>query len=85
MKTPEILYHIRGQVERGNGRGGYLWFSGYSETTADGSILYPWMTAAECRDQARSQGAVARFDKEPAPCSDSGPQGPAQLEASADE
>lgn len=60
MKT--IVYHHRGQVERGNGKSGYDWHDGYSENAEDGSATFPWMTKAECRQDAKAQGAKAAFE-----------------------
>ena len=54
-----IVYTYRGQIEVGTGGRGRP--PGYSETKPDGAILYPWMTAAECRADARARGAVAVF------------------------
>jgi len=59
MKTITFIY--RGGVERGTGKPGYAWFDGYSENTADGHPVYPWMTKVECRDLARSRSAKAVF------------------------
>lgn len=56
-----ITYTYRGQVERGNGKPGYDWHRGYSETTESGGILCPWMTRAECIADAKGRGAVAQF------------------------
>lgn len=56
-----IEYTYRGDVERGDGRGGYKWLPGFSETSEDGSILYPWNTARECQADARARGARARL------------------------
>lgn len=60
MNRREIIYHFRGGVERGIG-GSYVWRDGYSETTADGGVLYPWMTWKECRHDAKIQGGKAVF------------------------
>jgi hypothetical protein len=59
MKT--ITYAYRGLVERGNGKPGYTWYQGYSETAPDGSITYPWLTYRECIADAKAQGARATF------------------------
>jgi hypothetical protein len=59
-KRKEIIYHYRGGIERGAG-GRYVWRDGYSETTPDGGILYPWMTRKECRHDAVVQGGKAVF------------------------
>lgn len=59
MKT--ITYFYRGGVERGTGKG-YQWRNGYSENSADGSVVYPWMTRRECEADARTRGAVAKFE-----------------------
>ena len=57
-----IVYTYRGDIERGIG-GSYVWRSGYSATTTDGGILYPWMTKRECQRDARLQGSKAAFDE----------------------
>lgn len=56
-----IVYYYRGQVERGTGKPGYRWHNGYSENSADGSPLHPWLTAQECKDDARRRGARAKL------------------------
>ena len=56
-----INYHYRGRIERGNGKPGYNWHPGYSETTADGGECSPWMTRRECLADARTRGAKAVF------------------------
>lgn len=56
----EIFYIERGLVERAR-RGSYYWTVGYSETSKNGKILYPWMNKRECQADARSRGCVARF------------------------
>lgn len=62
MKT--ITYTYRGQIERG---ADYHWCDGYSETTAEGHVLYPWMTRQECQRDAKAQGAKAQFYTPPGP------------------
>jgi len=63
MKTQYIDYYYRGEVERGTGnrRTPYRWHPGYSETSPEGRVQYPWMTATECRREADERGATARF------------------------
>ncbi len=58
-----IKYIYRGNVERGTGnrRTPYRWHPGYSQTSSDGSVQYPWMTVAECRKEATSRDATAKF------------------------
>jgi hypothetical protein len=58
MKTAEktIKYFYRGGVERGMN---YEWKNGYSADGENGGVLYPWMTAAECRADAKLQGKKA--------------------------
>lgn len=56
-----ITYTYRGPVERGNGKPGYDWHDGYSETTDTGAVLYPWMTFRECQQDARKRNACAVF------------------------
>lgn len=61
MKTrPEIVYHYRGPIERG---ADYHWTEGYSRNSVEGGILYPWMTKAECRHDAKALGGKATFDE----------------------
>jgi hypothetical protein len=61
MKT--IVYTFRGRVERPYRRG-YEWHEAYSETSADGNPLYPWLTKAEARADAKRQGGRATFQTE---------------------
>jgi len=56
-----IVYFYRGGTERPDGRS-YRWHDGYSAMSANGNTLYPWMTKAECRSNARAQGARAEFN-----------------------
>lgn len=60
--TKCVYYIYRGHVERGNGHG-YDWHDGYSPNTDDGSMTAPWMTMSECREEARSKGVRACFDR----------------------
>lgn len=57
----KITYHYRESIERGNGNG-YSWHMGYSENASDGSVTYPWMTQAECRQDAHARNAKACFE-----------------------
>jgi len=59
-----ITYTYRGSVERGRD---YRWQDGYSETSADGGVLYPWMTRRECQQDAKSKGGKALFYTPPGP------------------
>ncbi len=62
-KPGEEAYHYRGQIEVPSprrGHPGYAWRDGYS-TGEKGSVSYPWMTKAECRRTARSNGRRAVF------------------------
>jgi len=63
MPRQYIDYHYRGNVERGTGnrRTPYRWRPGYSATSPDGCVEYPWMTVTECRKEADGRGATARF------------------------
>ena len=61
MKKSRVEYHYRGQIERGNGKGGYVWRDGYSETSAEGYVSYPWNTYRECQRAAKSEGKTAVF------------------------
>lgn len=65
MKT--ITYVYRGELERAvrSKRPSYRWYRGYSSTGPRGGVLYPWMTKAECRIDAASQGASACFEEQP--------------------
>jgi hypothetical protein len=56
-----IVYTYRGPIERGVG-GSYVWRDGYSATTTDGGVLYPWMQKRDCQRQAKQLGAQAVFD-----------------------
>ena len=56
-----ITYTFRGRVERGNGQPGYDWRDGYSETTAEGKVSFPWMTRGECQKDAKARGCTAKF------------------------
>ena len=63
LKTDErgaIIYTYRGLIERGAG-GRYVWREGYSPTTKDGGIIYPWMTKQDCRRDAKTLGCKATF------------------------
>lgn len=53
-----IVYTRRGSIERGPR---YDWRDGYSATTVDGGVLYPWLTKAECRRAAKRFGSKAVF------------------------
>ncbi len=57
-----IIYTYRGGVERGAG-GRYVWHEGFSPTTKDGGIVYPWMTKKECRHDAAQLGTSAVFSR----------------------
>src|ERR1039458_3071882 len=56
-----IRYYYRGDIERSGGRT-YQWHRGYS--AGENAPLYPWMTRTECRADAKSQGATAKFVEE---------------------
>jgi hypothetical protein len=63
-------YDYRGNIERGaprRGSPGYRWAEGYSETTPDGCVLYPWATRAECRSAAKAEGKRAVFYRDGKP------------------
>lgn len=55
-----IVYTYRGSIERATRRG-YAWRDGFSETSAEGRPLYPWLTRAECMADAKARGARAAF------------------------
>jgi len=63
MRT--LLYTHRGPIERPcrgrRGRPSYRWTDGFSETSPNGGVTYPWMTRRECQADARAQGAKAKF------------------------
>lgn len=61
-KRQEIVYTFRGDVERGVG-GSYVWRDGYSATSPDGLVYYPWMTKRECQSDAKAKGRKAVFDE----------------------
>ncbi len=61
-KVEPTVYYYRGQIERGNGRCGYVWKDGYSANSENGLTLYPWMTRGECRRAARCDGSRALFN-----------------------
>jgi hypothetical protein len=54
-----IEYAYRGQIEVGSPNAGYRWVDGYSETGPDGGVLYPWMSAQDCRRDAAQRGCRA--------------------------
>ncbi len=58
MPKPIIVYTHRGPIERGSR---YTWRDGYSGTTPEGHVLYPWMTRRECQRDAAKHGARAVF------------------------
>jgi hypothetical protein len=55
-ERPVIRYIYRGGIERSR------WCDGYSETTAEGGVLFPWMTKPECRADAAKRGCRAVFE-----------------------
>jgi len=58
-----VVYRYRGLIERGIGRR-YVWHEGYSETSSDNGIYYPWMTKSECRESAKKYNRKAKFMRE---------------------
>lgn len=62
-RADTVTYHYRGQIDRvrSKPRPSYTRHAGYSENSAAGNVLYPWMTAAECREEARIRGCAAVF------------------------
>ena len=60
---PVVTYYFRGQIERGNGRGGYVWKDGYSENSPDGRVIFGWNTYRECQAAAKAAGCKAKFVK----------------------
>jgi hypothetical protein len=56
-----IIYTYRWLIERGTGAPGYAWKDGYSEDSPNGGVSYPWMTKAECQQDAARRGARALF------------------------
>lgn len=66
QRVPVIVYHYRGPVERGTGKG-YAWRTGYSPNADDGSPTYPWQTRRECQAEARALGCRAVFSNEKKP------------------
>lgn len=63
MKRPAMVYTYRGLIERGNGKPGYDWRAGYSETMPGGLVVYPWQTYRECQAEAKAHGCRAIFIK----------------------
>jgi hypothetical protein len=66
MSAPKVIvFTYRGEIERPAKRRGrvasYRWTEGYSETSPEGNALYPWMTRAECRADAKAAGYRAVF------------------------
>lgn len=55
-----MVYRYRGLVERGVG-GRYVWREGFSQTTKDGSVLYPWLTKKEAQADAARFNRKAKF------------------------
>lgn len=63
--TVKRFYYYRGGVERWrHASQSYRWSRGYSAYSKAGSVLYPWMTSAECRDEARRDGVTPVFIEE---------------------
>lgn len=60
-KKPEMIFHLRGYIERGDGKGGYVWKEGYSQNSENGNVLYPWNTFRECQREAVVAGCKAVF------------------------
>jgi hypothetical protein len=58
MRIEEKVYFYRGNIERG---AHYEWHRGYSEKGPTGGVIFPWLTQAECRADARTYGLRARF------------------------
>lgn len=64
MKRQTIVYTYRGLIERGSltrGRPSYRWCNGYSATSPEGHVYYPWGTKRECQREAKARGAKAVF------------------------
>lgn len=57
-----IIFTYRGHIERGVG-GSYKWFDGYSATTLDGGVLYPWTIKRDCHKMARGLESKAVFEQ----------------------
>jgi len=71
MPAKKITYTYRGEIEvgttvirRGKYCPSYRWTPGYSATTDDGGVLFPWMTRAQCCANARSQSGRPTFVRE---------------------
>ena len=60
----QIVYHYRGGIERGQR---YHWRDGYSESTPEGAVHYPWMTRLECKQDAIRKGGKAVFYRDGKP------------------
>ena len=59
MKPEPITYHYRGLIERG---ARYEWREGYSPSTTEGLVIYPWVTKAEAQAEAKRNGQSAVFN-----------------------
>jgi hypothetical protein len=61
-KRETIVFHYRGLIESRSG-----WIEGYSETTATGSVIYPWLGKRGCYAIATGQGKKAIFIRDRTP------------------
>lgn len=71
-KGQTLVFTERGGIERwrnGKRRGSFKaqWLVGYSETTSEGGVTFPWATRTECRTVAESRGMTAVFKKKETP------------------
>jgi hypothetical protein len=55
-----VIYTYRGDIERGPR---YRWTRGYSSTSKDGGIRYPWNTKREIQADAKRQGVKVSFEE----------------------
>lgn len=67
-----ITYIYRGPIEVPNRRKlvrgwqlSYRRTAGYSEDVGEGETTYPWLTRKQCREEAKDQGARAKFKMKP--------------------
>ena len=66
MPSVTITYIYRGPIEipwPKNGKPSYTWTNGWSEYKGK-EVVYPWMRKCDCRADARSRGAMAKFIRE---------------------
>lgn len=55
-KREEMIFYYRGLIESRSG-----WIEGYSTTTAEGNIMFPWYGKRVCQADAKICGKKAVF------------------------